>query len=180
MKNPESWSVFAAGRASTTMKLSGCARMGDPAKYFSYRLPHFGCARACHRGLKTRPRYYGPQANGEAELKAWNEQLESRVLEHEDSIAGRSQGAQAVWNRRLPKRGRAERLRLGQELHDGLAQELTALGMMLDVLEQKLVKTSPARSRNCTSCAEYLPPPSRKHALWRRVSIRWRSRSMDS
>jgi signal transduction histidine kinase len=38
----------------------------------------------------------------------------------------------------------AEQRRLGQELHDGLAQELTGIGMMLDALGMKLRKPSPA------------------------------------
>ena len=36
-----------------------------------------------------------------------------------------------------------ERERLGQELHDGLVQELTGIAMMLTVLERKLVKRAP-------------------------------------
>ena len=36
-----------------------------------------------------------------------------------------------------------ERERLGQELHDGLVQELTGIAMMLFVLEQKLLKRAP-------------------------------------
>src|SRR4029453_7103132 len=47
------------------------------------------------------------------------------------------QGAQAV---------EGEQLRLGQELHDGLAQELTGVGMMLYALEQKLKNRSRTRA----------------------------------
>lgn len=37
-----------------------------------------------------------------------------------------------------------EQERLGQELHDGLAQDLTGIGMLLHVLERQLTKPSPA------------------------------------
>lgn len=39
-----------------------------------------------------------------------------------------------------------ERERLGQELHDGLVQELTGIAMMLFVLEQKLLKLAPKQA----------------------------------
>ncbi len=82
----------------------------------------------------------------EAELKAWGEQLESRVLQQKIQLLEEAKERKRL-EAEIASAVEAERLRLGQELHDGLAQELTALGMMLDVLEQKLVKTSPARSR---------------------------------
>ena len=40
----------------------------------------------------------------------------------------------------------SERARLGQELHDGLVQELTGIGMMMHVLAQALTKSSPKRA----------------------------------
>ena len=40
----------------------------------------------------------------------------------------------------------AERERLGQELHDGIAQDLTGIGLLLRVLEHKLKKPSPKHS----------------------------------
>jgi PAS domain S-box-containing protein len=82
----------------------------------------------------------------EAELRSWHRELESRVavqklqLLEEGRVRKRLEAdiAEAV---------EAEQLRLGQELHDGLAQELTGIGMMLEVLEQKLMKASPAGAR---------------------------------
>ena len=40
----------------------------------------------------------------------------------------------------------SERARLGQELHDGLVQELTGIGMMMHVLAQALTKSAPKRA----------------------------------
>ena len=82
----------------------------------------------------------------EAELKAWNEKLESRVQEQKIQLLEEARERKRL-EAEIASAVEAERLRLGQELHDGLAQELTGLGMMLDVLEQKLEKTSPARAR---------------------------------
>ena len=82
----------------------------------------------------------------EAELKAWGEQLESRVLQQKIQLLEEAKERKRL-EAEIADAVEAERLRLGQELHDGLAQELTGLGMMLDVLEQKLVKTSRARAR---------------------------------
>jgi PAS domain S-box-containing protein len=82
----------------------------------------------------------------EAELKAWNEQLESRVLQQKIQLLEEAKERKRL-EAEIADAVEAERLRLGQELHDGLAQELTGLGMMLDVLGQKLVKISPTRSR---------------------------------
>lgn len=41
----------------------------------------------------------------------------------------------------------SERERLGQELHDGLVQELTGIGMLLHVLEQKLKQPAPEEAK---------------------------------
>ena len=41
----------------------------------------------------------------------------------------------------------AEQERLGQELHDGLAQELAGIGMLLHVLAQQLTGPSPSSRR---------------------------------
>ncbi|HTS18583.1 MAG TPA: response regulator [Verrucomicrobiae bacterium] len=40
-----------------------------------------------------------------------------------------------------------EQLRLGQELHDGLSQQLTGIGFMIKAMETKLQKVSPALAR---------------------------------
>jgi len=40
-----------------------------------------------------------------------------------------------------------EQLRLGQELHDGLSQQLTGIGFMMKAMETKLQKVSPALAR---------------------------------
>jgi len=82
----------------------------------------------------------------EAELKAWNEQLESRVRQQKIQLQEEAKERKRL-EAEIANAVEAERLRLGQELHDGLAQELTAFGMMLDVLEQKLVRTSRTRAR---------------------------------
>ncbi len=76
----------------------------------------------------------GIVANRTAELTAAHAQLLAEADERkrlEAEIAGAIEG---------------ERERLGQELHDGLVQELTGIAMMLFVLEQKLLKLAPKQA----------------------------------
>jgi PAS domain S-box-containing protein len=82
----------------------------------------------------------------EAELSAWQRELESRVAFQKEQLLKEARERKRL-EAEVAEAVESEQLRLGQELHDGLAQELTGLAMMLDVLEQKLLKVSPARSR---------------------------------
>lgn len=82
----------------------------------------------------------------EAELAALRRELESRVAIQKEQLLKESRERKRL-EAEVAEAVEAEQLRLGQELHDGLAQELTGLGMMFDVLEQKLSKISPARAR---------------------------------
>jgi len=49
-----------------------------------------------------------------------------------------------------------EQQRIGQDLHDGLGQELTGIELMCQVLEQKLAAKSPAESRPAGEIAHHI------------------------
>jgi two-component system, NarL family, sensor histidine kinase UhpB len=80
----------------------------------------------------------------EAELAAWQHELENRVVARTAELTRAHKQLQAAMNehRRLEAEiARAierEQLRLGQELHDGLGQQLTGIGYMLSTLQEKL------------------------------------------
>jgi PAS domain S-box-containing protein len=82
----------------------------------------------------------------EAELAAWQRELETRVAVQKMQLLEEARERKRL-EAEIAQAVETEQLRLGQELHDGLAQELTGIGMMLDVLEQKLKKSSPTRAR---------------------------------
>src|SRR5882724_11915874 len=82
----------------------------------------------------------------EAELQAWQCELETRVAQQTTQLLEETRERKRL-EAEVGKAVEAEQLRLGQELHDGLAQELTGIGMMLEVFEMKLMKASPSRSR---------------------------------
>ena len=79
----------------------------------------------------------------EDELARWQRELESRVAKQKAQLL-----ADADQRKRLEAEiaGAVEgdQERIGQELHDGLAQELTGIEMMLDALDRKLRKPWPA------------------------------------
>ncbi len=89
----------------------------------------------------------------EAELKAWQDKLESRVAQQkaELSTAREQLLADFAERRRLEgevaRAAEGERQRLGQELHDGLGQEVVGIGFMVDALTMKLTKKSPEYAR---------------------------------
>jgi PAS domain S-box-containing protein len=80
----------------------------------------------------------------EAELKAWQHELELRVEERtvELVLAHKQLQAQIEERKRLEaEMARAverEQLRLGQELHDGLGQQLAGISYMMNALQTKL------------------------------------------
>ena len=81
----------------------------------------------------------------EDELARWRFTLESRVAEQTQQLQ-----AEAAERKRLEAEvagaAEAEQERLGQELHDGLGQELTGIAMMLDVLKMNLMKAAPKQA----------------------------------
>jgi PAS domain S-box-containing protein len=89
----------------------------------------------------------------EAELRALRQDLESRVHDRTRQLAEAQKEliADAHERKRLEaevaKAVEAEQLRLGEELHDGLAQELTGIGMMLELLGETLSKSVPKQAR---------------------------------
>jgi PAS domain S-box-containing protein len=84
----------------------------------------------------------------EAELEAWQRQLESRVEERtiELVVAHKQLQAQIDERKRLEaEMARAierEQLRLGHELHDGLGQQLAGISYMMNALQMKLESAS--------------------------------------
>ena len=81
----------------------------------------------------------------EDELGRWRLTLESRVAEQTQQLQ-----TEAAERKRLEAEvagaAEAEQERLGQELHDGLGQELTGIAMMLDVLKMNLMKAAPKQA----------------------------------
>lgn len=85
----------------------------------------------------------------EKELRTLQLELESRVAQRTEQLTAVHQQLEVEFAERkrlqseIADAVEAEQLRLGQELHDGLAQELVGIRMMLELLSQKLVKPSP-------------------------------------
>ncbi len=97
--------------------------------------------------------------NVREKLKAAQAQLADRAVQLEGIVASRTAEltaahgqllAEADGRRRLESELagaiEGERERLGQELHDGLVQELTGIAMMLYVMERKLLKPAPEQA----------------------------------
>jgi PAS domain S-box-containing protein len=82
----------------------------------------------------------------EAELQTWQRELESRVALQKAQLLEEARERKRL-EAEIAEAVEAEQLRLGQELHDGLAQELTGIGMLLEVLEGKLLKPARASAR---------------------------------
>ena len=92
----------------------------------------------------------------EAELEAWHWELESRVKERTAELALAHERLQAEIDERQRLEAEIvcaierEQLRLGQELFDGLGQQLRGIGFLLSGLQTKLKKISPTRARDAT------------------------------
>jgi len=90
----------------------------------------------------------------EAELENWRHHLESRVEERtiELVLAHKQLQSQIEERKRLEaEMARAierEQLRLGQELHDGLGQQLAGIGYMISALQTKLESQSAPAARD--------------------------------
>ncbi len=90
----------------------------------------------------------------EAELKAWQSELESRVARQKAELSAAREQLLADFAERRRLEGEVaqaaegERQRLGQELHDGLGQEVVGIGFMVDTLAMKLTKKSPEHARD--------------------------------
>jgi two-component system, NarL family, sensor histidine kinase UhpB len=80
----------------------------------------------------------------EAELIAWQQELEHRVDERTFELTQTHKRLQAAIDQRrlleaeIARAVEREQRHLGQELHDGLGQQLTGMGYMLSVLQEKL------------------------------------------
>lgn len=86
----------------------------------------------------------------EAELLAWHQELEARVQRRTADLtrAYRALETQMEEGRRLEAQllrvTESEQIRLGAELHDGLGQQLTGIGLLLAGLREKLSVQTPA------------------------------------
>jgi PAS domain S-box-containing protein len=89
----------------------------------------------------------------EAELEAWQRQLESRVEERTiELVAAHKQLHVQIEERKrleaeIARAIEREQLRLGQELHDGLGQQLAGISYMMNALQAKLGSASAPLSR---------------------------------
>ena len=104
-------------------------------------------------GISKTARDITEAKKAEAELAAWQHELELRVQQRTAELATAHQQLQAEIDERkrleneIANAVEHEQLRLGQELHDGLGQQLTGMGYMMTALQMKLKKLSPTRSR---------------------------------
>jgi signal transduction histidine kinase/PAS domain-containing protein len=84
----------------------------------------------------------------EQEIRELNKKLEQRVIKRTDSLArANRQLVQEIEERKRLERelldiSERERMRIGQELHDGLGQQLTGIALMSKVLQHKLTRKS--------------------------------------
>lgn len=98
----------------------------------------------------------------EAELQTLRRELESRVEKRTSELrAAHSQLVADIAERKrleaeVTQAVEAEQRRLGQELHDGVAQEMVGVGLMLDSLANKLAKSSPTNAREAKRLRELL------------------------
>jgi PAS domain S-box-containing protein len=89
----------------------------------------------------------------EVELEAWRRELETRVAERTAEVTLAHQQLQAESDQRkrleteISRVVEREQLRIGQELHDGLGQQLTGISYLLTALRTNLKNASPARVR---------------------------------
>ena len=90
----------------------------------------------------------------EAELAAWHHELESRVAKRTEELRRAHECLQAEIEERkrleseIARAIEREQLRLGQELHDGLGQELTGIVYHLAALRSRLSRAAPAHARD--------------------------------
>ena len=90
----------------------------------------------------------------EAELHAWQLELENRVAKRTVELTTAHTRLQAEIEERkrleseIAQAIEREQLRLGQELHDGLGQELTGIAYHMSALGVRLAKVAPTHTRD--------------------------------
>ncbi len=90
----------------------------------------------------------------EAELAAWHHELETRVAKRTEELHRAYESLQDEVEERkrleseIARAIEREQLRLGQELHDGLGQELTGIAYHMAALRSRLSRIAPAYARD--------------------------------
>lgn len=103
------------------------------------------------------------RVRAEEALRAANEQLDARVRQRTAELekANRELQSQATERQRLEKQvleiGTGEKRRIGQEIHDGLGQELTGLGYLATSLHRKLQAAGSKEGKTAAELAKGIP-----------------------
>ncbi|MGD1018911.1 MAG: MASE1 domain-containing protein [Verrucomicrobiia bacterium] len=98
----------------------------------------------------------------ETELETWRHELELRVEQRTVELAVTHKQLQAQIEERkrleaeIARAIESEQLRLGQELHDGLGQQLAGMGYMMGALKLKLDRTSEPNAREAKKIEKLL------------------------
>lgn len=98
----------------------------------------------------------------ETEIRDLNQQLEARVLERTNELLAAFTALEAeIRNRQRLEReileiSEREQSRLGQDLHDGLGQELSGIAMLGDVLAKQLHSSSHPSAKTADQIANYV------------------------
>ncbi len=97
-------------------------------------------------------------------LRSVHGQLESRVQERTDELSQANEALQAEiaererLEREVHQIGAREQRRIGQELHDGLGQELTGLSYLAASLHQRLRDSDQPEAEIASELAAGIPP----------------------
>jgi signal transduction histidine kinase len=83
----------------------------------------------------------GEVVRANARLQASQDELQRRVKEGDENL-DRTLAHQALLARRMVRIRDEERARLAADLHDGVAQDLSSLGVLLDLMRSELAKPS--------------------------------------